>query len=387
VFGLKVSSVLLKVLCGFVLCGILVAGLWPFHAPRNEVRWLSNGSGLFFGDYGSIVSAEDFKQSASSPCSLEIWLKPVVADYSGTILAFYGPDKHAALFSVRQSLGDLVIEEPNPDRSQRRRRTRIYVDDLFSQARLIFITITSGPAGTAVYADGSLAKQSAIFRFSGQELTGRILIGNAPTTTDNWSGQVKGLAIYDRDLTPNEVSQHHENWMKNNQADLAKSPGVRALYPFNEGSGNIVHNQVNGGTDLFIPERFFVLQEQFLELPWDEFYPGWNYWKDVGINVAGFIPLGFCFFAYFSSVRMINRPVLVTILLGFVASLTIEVLQSVLPTRNSGTTDLITNTFGTALGAILCVWCVKHNWFVRSDISQWVLRSEHQKKTFSSSSS
>jgi hypothetical protein len=26
-------------------------------------------------------------------------------------------------------------------------------------------------------------------------------------------------------------------------------------------------------------------------------------------------------------------------------------------------TDLFTNTFGTALGVILCVWCIKRNWF------------------------
>jgi glycopeptide antibiotics resistance protein len=94
------------------------------------------------------------------------------------------------------------------------------------------------------------------------------------------------------------------------------------------------------------------LHEQVLERPWDEFRRDWNYWKDVGINVAGFIPLGFSFFAYFSSVRSIKRPGLATVALGFFVSFTIEVWQAFLPTRDSGMTDLITNTLGTAIGVL-----------------------------------
>ena len=71
---------------------------------------------------------------------------------------------------------------------------------------------------------------------------------------------------------------------------------------------------------------------------------------DVLINIAGFIPVGFCFLAYFSVVRPIKRPTLAVLLFGFALSVTIEILQRFLPTRDSDMTDVITNTLGTFVG-------------------------------------
>jgi VanZ like family/Concanavalin A-like lectin/glucanases superfamily len=346
----------LGAICLLVLCGILVARLWPFHTPKNEISWLSNGNGVLFGDHGSILSAGAFKvrrMKEEFPCSLEIWLQPALVDRSGTILAYYRPEHLVAPFEVGQSSGNLVVQRTGFDPTHASRAQIHYVHDLFSHVQPVFVTISSGQAGTTVYADGALVKKFPNFGFSSQDLTGQLLIGNAPTGTANWPGQLEGLAVYERELTAGEVSQHYADWTKNKQTDLAKSESVVALYFFNEGNGNVVRNQVDSATNLLIPTRFFVLHELFLEPFWLEFHWRWSYWKNVGINITGFIPLGFFFCAYFSLVRRSERSAAVTIAMGFLVSLTIEALQALLPTRDSGTTDLITNTFGTALGVTL----------------------------------
>lgn len=350
-----------------VLCGILVIGLWPFHAPKNEISWVSNGNGLHFGEYGSILSSVALKASVSkegAPCGIEIWLQPSL-DYSGTILASYLPDRRVAPFVLWQSHHNLGIQHANLDQFRNVEKGTIYATDVFRPGELVFITITSGPAGTTVYADGALVKRAPNFRFSSQDLSGQLIVGNRPESTNTWSGQLEGLAIYNRELSASEASQHYASWVQNTAATLAKSEGVIALYLFTERNGSVVHNQVDSLTSLLIPKRFFVLHEPFLETPWNEFFPTWGYWKNIGINIAGFVPFGFFFCAYFSSVRKIKRAVIVTVVLGFIVSLTIEVLQSFLPTRDSGMTDLITNTSGTALGSVLWIWSARYAWLAR----------------------
>jgi VanZ family protein len=342
----------LGVICGAVLVGILTAGLWPFHSPENEVSWLSNGNGIHFGNYGVILSPDALGSAGlrdTTSCSVEIWLQPANLDVGGTILAFYQPETRTVGFSLHQSIDDLLLRRGTYPRHL---KAKLYVPHLFLKSEQPFVTITSGAQGTVVYVNGALALASPQFGLTSRDLTGQLVVGNDPLADDGWQGQLRGLATYNRVLTETQVLQHYNAWTTNQNAEI-KNEGPIALYLFNEGMGNVVHNQMNSGTDLQIPEHYSVLQAPFLERPWDEFQPSWSYWKNVMINIGGFVPLGFFFCAYFVSVRRLNRAALATIVLGGVVSLTIEVLQAFLPTRDSGMTDLITNTLGTGIGAVL----------------------------------
>jgi VanZ family protein len=340
--------------CLSVLCGILVAGLWPFHAPRNAVSWLSNRNGLLFGDYGSILSAGEFRPSASpdGPCSLEIWLQPAETFDSNVIIAF-SAQKNPVQFAVAQSGDDLFVIRNVLDSRQQLRWSHLAIDHVFRAGNKLLITITSGPRGTAVYLNGIMAKTSSKFTFSSKDLVGELVIGNSPVQNNTWGGQLWSLGIFDRDLTAAEVLHDYDSWTSDLGAQVVEKEGTRALYLFNEGEGGVVHNQVASEPDLRIPEQYFVLHQKFLEPFWKEFRPNWTFAQNVILNVVAFVPLGFLFCAYFSSVRALNRPRLLAIILGGAVSFTIEILQAYLPTRESGTLDIITNTIGTAGGAIL----------------------------------
>lgn len=362
---------IVKALCLSILCGILIAGLWPFHVYNNDVNWLENENGLHFGGYGSIVSTGVFSANPAKgglSCSLEMWLATDDIDQSNTVLAFDSSPDPTEPFSVAQDHGDLLIKHPVIDEQGNVRRQILKIAGAFRKGVPTVVTITAGQRGTIVYVDAVPAKVSPRSAMSSKDLTGRLIVANS-TTNDSWSGRFFGLAIYHRQLTPAEVAKHYETWTKNQGPDMANSMAPAALYLFNERNGAVVHNQIDPAPDLTIPMRYQVLHPQLLQPAWREYrlgWPGWSYWKDVAINIAGFIPAGFCFLTYFSSVRRIKRPAATVLLLGFLLSLAIETSQRFLPTRDSDMTDVITNTLGTAIGVLAGRWSSAQGMFTKA---------------------
>ena len=126
-----------------------------------------------------------------------------------------------------------------------------------------------------------------------------------------------------------------------------------AVYLFDEQTGKIVHDQIEPGIDLHIPDRYVVVRRTILEPPWKEFRRQKNYLQNALLNIGGFVPLGLSVYAFLSLVGKRRRPAMATIVVGAMVSLTIEVLQAYLPTRDSGMTDLFTNVIGTSFGVLL----------------------------------
>jgi VanZ family protein len=291
-------------------------------------------------------------------CSLEIWLQPGLIGSESTILAFDSSADHSLPFSLRQYGNSIAVQRYVVDQQGIVRRPWLKVDHVFREGKQVFVSITSGKKGTTVYVDGVLVELSSSLGLTTKDMTGRLVIANS-TVDDSWPGQIMGLAIYDRELTSSQIGRHFETWTAKQKPALDGEEAPFALYLFDERRGNIAHNSLDLATDLTLPARYSVLHPVFLRSTWSQYYNArngwrrWSYWKDIAVNIAGFIPFGFVLSAYFYSVWRIARPAIVIILLGFVLSFAIEALQWLLPTRDSSMTDIITNTTGTALGVLL----------------------------------
>jgi VanZ family protein len=349
---MKLRARIPGLLCLLVLCGILVAGLWPFRGPRNGVTWLGNPNGLRFSGRGTLWSTGSFQKTGEhgeEVCSLELWMQPRPSRDSSTILSFSVPENPLQL-TLYQYRSLLILQ--SEIRERRHRTATIGTEGIFHSARPVFVTITSGPQKSAMYLDGVLKRAFPGFRFA-DDCAGQLIIGTSPVMDETWAGELRGLAIYGQELTAAQVLQHYQTWTAAGRPELSENERVAALYLFDEHAGSVARNAVPAGPDLYIPRRYALVHQLFLRPFWEEFKPRRSYLKDFLINIVGLMPLGFVFVAYWSSVRPVKHAVLVTTLLGFAVSLTIEILQSHIPTRDSGTTDLITNTLGTFLGAKL----------------------------------
>ena len=357
------STKLLNLVCAAVLCVILSLGLWPFHVPENEVSWLSERNGLRFGGNGTAISSRSFEMPAPRPDdsagSLEVWLEPKRIWDSGTFLTFCAPDDPHR-FSLGQSERDVAVRAGQPGR---RRPAILWVDGVFQRGRPAFVTVTARTNGTAVYVDGALARRAPWFRLRADQLTGRIIFGDSAGQSDSWKGRIRGVAIYSRELTPAQVLRHYETWTRAGKPDIQADDGNAALYLLDERGGRVIHDHAGSAVDLSIPERYVVLDQIFLEPFWSEFSMTRSYWSAVAKNIVGFVPFGFCFYARLSMARRSKRAALITVLLGALTSVTIEVLQAYLPTRDSGTTDIITNTLGTWAGMTACRFVAARGWF------------------------
>jgi hypothetical protein len=281
---------------------------------------------------------------------VEVWLQPHHIWDRCTFLALYTPG-NLHQFSLGQSDGGLELRAEIQDGPHSTRKARLYVDDAFRRSGPVFLTITSGTHGIVVYTDGVLAKTADQLRLSAKELAGRLVLGNSPGHTDNWSGQMLGLAIYRQELTATQVLRHYKAWTHSKRPEVSEDERNLALYLFDEHAGNVVHDQAGSGVNLYIPERYVVLDQLLLEPFWKEFSMSRSYWGAVTKNIIGFVPFGFCFCACLSA-HKVTRAALATVILGTLVSLTIEVLQAYLPTRDSGMTDIFTNTLGTYAGLI-----------------------------------
>jgi VanZ like family/Concanavalin A-like lectin/glucanases superfamily len=350
------GRLVLKILAAAGICTLLAITLWPFNPwPRNEVSWIPDEDGLRLCHYGTILSVAQFPNEAGAenePFSLELWMVPWRDEGSTVMFAFFVPE-NPGQFVVRQDGLDVSVSHTTRQR-EGKDRDPLIARQVIALNKGTLVTVTASPKETTLYVNGQPQSTSQSFGLSRKNLTGEFVIGTSPVESEAWCGILRGIAIYKNELTAHEVESHYKTWLSNHDEARIDKRSIVALYLFRERSGTLVRNAIQPGVDLRIPTYYTIRRRNVLLPPWKEFRTEWAYVRDLILNVLGFIPLGLILYLYFLLALESKRPWLMSYITGTILSLFIEILQSFLPMRGSGWTDVITNSAGTALGASMC---------------------------------
>ena len=336
---------------------LVVVGLWPFaFRPPNRADWLKDRAGLSFQPDGIAYDPESADWSAGglpdqpAVFSMELWLEPgrVPPTDLFHILTIDDGNFPSGII-LFQWKTELLLRVR--DRASRRGFREVGPAGVLEEQTPRFITVTVAPSGTTFYSNGSVLKHYPGFTVPSSRLNGRLILGNAAEGKHPWTGNLFGVAIFNRALDASEVAQHYAVWTSHQSEHLAAESGLAALYRFDEGNGQWANDLSTNRHQLLIPERYVVLQKRVLELDPIQM----SDLDDIAINILGFMPFGFIVYCY----RRLAKPdgrgwnVVWAVCAGAAISLAIELTQVWLPNRTSSATDLVTNILGTFLGVLL----------------------------------
>jgi VanZ family protein len=362
----KASKWLALLALGGVSLGLLHAGFAPYDfGGQNAVLWSETGSGLVFAGGLAFSDGPLYWKPAEQPreLSVEAWVVPR-APWVGsrTVLGLVDEDR-VAPFEVTLAEDRVALRYRVRDGAAGSESRAVSFEQRFEAGRLVHLAVTSGAHGTRLYVDGSAPDALRLRQPllpAGMGFGARLVLGNSAGGESPWSGEFRGLAVFDRTLDESEIREHERRVLEKGVRDLAGDGQLRALYAFDEASGRRVQNLVRSESPIQIPRRFHALRWGVLELPAGAYPWSRRALADMLLNFLGFVPLG----ALVAYVRraFYQRPprrafgdacVAVALL-----SLVIELGQALLPSRHSSALDLLLNAVGGALGAAL-LWLLQ----------------------------
>jgi VanZ family protein len=337
---------------------IAIACFWPFAAPRNSAAWADGGHAVAFDRHGILVGPDPLLHDgpADSGCTLELWVEPDRVNLKGAIFATYSA-ANPRLLTIEQYNDAVAVRSVAPGAPARTGGAQLYADGVFAAHRPVHLTVTSAQGAAKVFVNGIVRRAVPDFGVCRALFTGRFVVGTATQTDYDWRGKIAGIAVFDRALDLREIQEDYKTWPSHPDSSFLNKVGVAAFYRFDKTTG--LRDLVSRSASFDIPDRFFVPAKRRLSLP------SFDNHIDILANIIGFMPLGFTLCGYLSFRSGKLTSVLIAVLFCSLFSLLIESLQWYLPTRDSDLTDVISNTTGAAVGAMLLLWCVRRG--LRSD--------------------
>jgi len=343
-----------------LLAAMIFGGLYPFNFfPPNRVRWVPNEPGLYFDGAGIAYTDRAGSISLNKAVSVELLLKERRGSKNWgpkEIFSFYDGAASPSLL-VGQWDGRIFIysrfEKNEGYEYYRLFRTK----QRFPRGKAHLVTVTFDENEKAIYIDGQLSdrKNVEIDDRIHIEFSESFLLGNSHRGKNGWWGEIKGLAIYNRILLPDEIVTHSREVFQKGVSGLAEAPGCLALYPFNEGEGNTAKSILGEPRPFSIPVSLNALGSSILSLPHKDMrFLGFGK-TDFIENIFFFVPFGILLTLIILKKYLTGYFVtfLVVILAGGLLSCVIEGFQVFLPTRYPGMADIFSNIIGSGLGIVV----------------------------------
>ena len=149
------------------------------------------------------------------------------------------------------------------------KRQKFDLGHAFQADKPTLLTMSSGPEGTVVYLDGKKAQTFPHFVITRQQLSGQFVLGNSATDFAPWIGELRGVALYSKELTAPEALEHYNEWITpGSRPDLTAAV---ARYDFKELHDSEVPNEVAGGPGLEVPKVLRIPDKVMLKSPLQEY--------------------------------------------------------------------------------------------------------------------
>jgi VanZ family protein len=352
-----------------ILAAMIFAGLYPFNFFQpNRVQWLSNEPGLYFDGVGIAFTEKAASISLKKAASIELLLKERRDSKNWgprEIFSFYDGAVSPSLL-VGQWNGRIFIYSRFENNESDKWYRIFRIQGRFPREKDHLVTVTFDAFEKAIYIDGRLENKQNVVLKSKSDIafSGRFMLGNSPILKNGWYGEIKGLAIYNRILSPEEIAMHSRAVFKKGMHALAETPGCLALYPFDEGKGKTAGSILGDIRPFSIPESLNA-RGYFLKLivPHNNMRSEGFNTSDIIRNIIFFVPFG----ALLSAVILRKYTIgyaasfLIVILAGGLLSFMIESLQLFLPSRVPGISDILSNMVGSALGMLFSFFMLRRN--------------------------
>jgi len=323
---------------------------------QNQVQWLKSGIGLHFGRY-AVAYTQGFFSDSGDGVSVELAIKPLHSGISGfrTLLLIHDGNDDDQLI-VGQWRSSLIVMNGD-DYSHQRKVPRITIPLGKTDRDTQLVTIVSNASGTLAYLNGNFVKKNRrlVLNYPNGDGQTRLVIANNLKGDQPWTGNIAGVALYDHALDDGSIKGHYQAWSGGSDFGVFEQNAPKLLYAFDQRHPNIISDLTGSGLDLMVPKWFKIIDKNMLSWPKLQGLPQNNLVKDIVINLLGFIPLGILLAGTLIQLKqfsIIKISVFAT-LISFGFSLTIEVVQIWLPSRDSSTLDLLLNSLGGWIGSLL----------------------------------